>query len=285
MDARSQPRPALHRLAVDVERHRRVGLDRRALNPLDRAAGNPPDGAVEEARQLHQRSPPRSLFHHDEIEPPIVHLRARRDARAVAELRRVGDGHEDRAAFGRSARMRDAVQTRQVTSERAQADARVPEEPAPLIARRVELRGDVRVESDAGDVHEVAALDFADVHQSRFRGECVGDRQLRFQPHAELARQPVPRAGGNDAERHVVEDERRGHFVDRPVAAPRHHEPRASQHRRLGELARMPGPLRDHHVGEVAVRLDDGQRDLRPRARHVAASTAGNGIDDDGYRH
>ena len=63
----------------------------------DRAAANPVDGAGEQARQLTERRQAPALLHHHQIQQPIVDARARRDPRAVAELRRVGDRDEERA--------------------------------------------------------------------------------------------------------------------------------------------------------------------------------------------
>ena len=61
---------------------------------------------------------------------------------------------------------------------------------------------------------------------------------------AELAREAVAGSGGDDAERHVAERERRRDLVDRAVAAPRDHEARAARDRRLRELARVARALR-----------------------------------------
>ena len=133
-------------------------------------------------------------------------------------------------------------------------------------------RRDVRVEADAGDVREQAAVDFAHVHRPRHRLQRVGDGALRPRMHAELAREAVARAGRDDAERHLVERERGGDLVDRAVAAPRQHEARAAPHGGLRQLARVADPFGQQHLDRIAVRVDDRERQLR--AARAAAGLA-----------
>ena len=94
-----------------------------------------PTVPLKQPRQLTERPPARPLLHHHEIEQPVVDARARRDARAVAELRGVGDRHEHRARrCGPAGRDRFERVSRLIGAERARPWRRIrqsPRRPAP----------------------------------------------------------------------------------------------------------------------------------------------------------
>src|SRR5262245_19958957 len=135
MYARVHLRPAFHWLPVDVKRERLLRLDRRLAHAVDAAAAKAIDRAGEEPRKRADRREPRLLLDRHEIEQPVVDPRARRDARAVAELLRVGERDEERAHPNDLAAGADRVLERHVAAERAQGDADVAEEAAPVRLR------------------------------------------------------------------------------------------------------------------------------------------------------
>jgi hypothetical protein len=143
----------------------------------------------------------------------------------------------------------------------------------------------VRVDADAGDVHEQPAFELADVDETPLRFERRGNRQLRFAADAKLGGEAVAGAGRDDAQRDVAERERGRHLVDRAVAAPGHHQPHAALHRRLRQLARVTAAFGDEDLRPIAVALDDPGGDLRAMPRRLRPCAARNWIDDDRDRH
>ena len=120
-------------------------------------------------------------------------------------------------------------------------------------ARRDE-RGDVRIESDAGDIEEHVIAELARIDDASCRAHRALDRLRRIERNAQIAREAVARAAGNDPQcrrgrsRIVALHERASHFVDRAVAAPRHDEICARRRRLERELVRMAGALRQANL-------------------------------------
>src|SRR5262245_61107224 len=100
--------------------------------------------------------------------------------------------------------------------------------------------------------------------------------------YAKFAGQSVSGAGGNDAERDFVKRQRRGDLIDRAVATPRHHQPRATADRRPGQVARVTHAFGDEDFGRIAVLIDDREGELRSRPGYGRPGAAGDRIDDDG---
>src|SRR5438034_515948 len=101
----------------------------------------------------------------------------------------------------------------------------------------------------------------------------------------ELARKAIPGAGGDNAQWHLAEDERGCDLVDRAVSAPRHHETGAPPDSRLRQLAGVTHAFGHEDFGRIAVRVDHGERDLRPRTCDIRTRASRNRIDDDGDGH
>jgi hypothetical protein len=87
-------------------------------------------------------------------------------------------------------------------------------------------------------------------------------------------------------ERRGLERERGSHLVHRPVATPGDNGRDAAGNGRTRELTRVTAAFRDEHVGRIASsRRQEGARLRSARTRHLDAATrAGYGIDNDGYR-
>ena len=97
--------PACDRLAVDVKDHRLVGFDRHLADPAGSSSRGSRSTVPLNSRGSWQIVASRdALLDHHQIEQPVVDARARRDARAVAELRGVRDRHEDGARVDASRR-------------------------------------------------------------------------------------------------------------------------------------------------------------------------------------
>src|SRR6266851_3712432 len=102
---------------------------------------------------------------------------------------------------------------------------------------------------------------------------------------AKLARKAIPGARGDNAQRHLIEDERGCDLVDRAVSAPRHHKTGAPPDRRLRQLASVTHAFGHEDFHRIAVRVDHRERDLRPRTSDIRTRASRNRIDDDCGEH
>ena len=142
-----------------------------------------------------------------------------------------------------------------------------------------------RVEADARYVEKQLQVEFArdpcGIRGRRGRPRCAGG----IQRDAQLASQTVARPAWDDPQCRLAKRERRGHFVDRAVSAPRHHRRDATGQRRSRQVPRMSHAFRQEDLGIQAACGNERCRLLGACARnlHSAAGT-GDRIDDDGNR-
>ena len=140
-----------------------------------------------------------------------------------------------------------------------------------------------RIEADASDVEEQAAIELAGVHHQIVAVERHGKCPLRLERDIELPRQSVSRPARNNGQRRRAECQRRRDFVDRAVAAPRDDERHAARQRRRRELARMTDAFCEEHFRLDAAPDEHRRRLLGPRPRLVEVPAgARNRVDDDG---
>src|SRR5262245_38929028 len=124
---------------------------------------------------------------------------------------------------------------------------RGPEDPgAPEMAleRQVHLTHDAGVDPAAGPEKEGPAVAAAEPDAAR---PAVGEDGLRageIERYAELEREDVRRARGDDAERDLRADESAHGFRDRAVPSADRHEVEASRKKRLHDPGRVAGPAR-----------------------------------------
>ena len=270
-------------------RQRLVGrdLDLDRLHACHTCGARDPSG--EQARDLRHDGQRRATGHHDDVELAVVQGGGRGDACTVAVLASVGEGDEERPdTHLRTVRGHD-VGSGRVGHERRRRNGQIPSEAAPREAVGREPVRHVRIETDAGDVEEEPAITLTRIDAAHAAVERRREGTRGIQRNTQLARQTIARPAGDDAQRRLAKRERRRHFVDRAVSAPREDGRDSPRQRRLCQFARMPDPFGHEHLRVETASRNERRRLFRTRASHPHSATgAGYRVDNDddrGWHH
>ena len=165
--------------------------------------------------------PERERRHDAEIEFPIVHAGAGRDAGVVAVLARVGDDKGEGPHRFAALSVRERIILRLPRSEGAGARQQIAEETA--LVRLVEAMGDLRFEADAGGAEESVAIRHACINDLDASMIEDAQRVLHGSMQTKVPAEAVAGSGRNQAERGRGSDERSGDFVHGAIAADSDH--------------------------------------------------------------
>ena len=191
---------------------------------------------------------------HD-VEAAVVESRARSDDRAVAVLASVGNGDEQRpTSWSIDAGVVMVSRSGWIAGQLAHRDHHVAREAAPLETIRGEAMRDPRVEPDAGDVEEQAAVDLACIDRPRR----AADRRRRTRPRTSNGipssrARPLPDPLGHERDGGLRERDARC----RPRSSSRRRPTRRSSRRHGQRAARAssrawPDALGDEDVRRIA---------------------------------
>src|SRR6478672_11585432 len=169
------------RLPVDVVQHRPAW-------PADAAPTDAGDADLRRARDRAQGEMPRideprqrrSILDDRRFEQPVIELGARRQARAHAVLGAVGERDDQRGHRAALAVEIDLVVERAIAQAFADADRQVWPLAAPPARAAIELGGNVRVETNAGDVEERPIAEEPDIDGAGRGHEEMLERRARL---------------------------------------------------------------------------------------------------------